>query len=101
MNLMPQTYDAMRLLLRRPMTATEVALMTGRSIHHVRRGLEGLIRYRIVSTDDSGDTRHYALTSQGLDILCERDGVKHTIKYQTTGRIHPNVDWPWTYREAA
>lgn len=101
MNLLEQSYAAMRLLLSKPMSATTIALVTGREVRHVKRGMKMLADYRMVSSQNTDGICYYSLTPVGLDALCERDGVKYTVKYVTTGRIHPRVDWPWTYREAA
>ena len=97
MNLMEQSYDAMRLLLKCPMNPTQVAISTGREIHHVRRGLDNLIKYGYVTKY----ANNYSITDHGIERLSERDGVKHKREYNMAGRIHPNVDWPWVYREAA
>lgn len=100
MNFQEKSFEAMRFILKRPATVEEIGEAIERTKHHTLRSLDKLIERGYMSVKNDNGTRYYSLTIDGLEKLNERDGVKHTIKYEVR-RFHPNINWPWTYREAA
>lgn len=97
MSLTNEAYAAMRALVKEPMTAIDVSQIVGGKSWHVSQRLERLIKRDLVAK--SGDK--YRLTKRGVVTLTYKDGFNYSVSYPDITRIHPNVDWPWQYREAA
>lgn len=97
MSLTKEAYEAMRALVSNPMTAVEVSQIVGGNSWHVSQRLERLVKRDLVSK--SADK--YRLTTRGVVTLTYKNGIKYEVSYPDITRIHPNVDWPWQYREAA
>lgn len=97
MALTKEAYAAMRVLVDKPMTALDVCKIIGGNAWHASQKLERLVKKNLVYKQAD----KYRLTTRGVLELTYKDGIKYEVSYPDITRIHPNVDWPWVYREAA